>query len=65
MGDCLSAADDLNASCTANQWLEQDLRAICALAGCSKYYEEWVVHVWRDSGLDYADARAAWELKAL
>jgi hypothetical protein len=61
----VSVPDDLNAAHTADQWLEQDLRAICALMGTDEIYTEQTVHDWSGSGLDYLAARAEWALKDL
>lgn len=61
----MSTPDDLNAAFTADQWLEQDLRAICALMGADEIYTEQTVHDFSGSGLDYVAARAEWALKEL
>lgn len=61
----MSTPDDLNAAFTADQWLEQDLRAICGLLGLDEEYADFATHVWSGSGLDVVLACAEWELERL
>lgn len=65
----MSAADDLNAEFTANRWLAEDLRPFAELIGATlgdtQGIADFILHTWRDSGMDIVLARAAYELESL
>ncbi|WP_280393021.1 hypothetical protein [Nocardia wallacei] len=56
--------DELNASHTAERWLEQDVRALFAALGMDEFVADWAAHSLTGPGMDVALARAAYELSA-